>query len=282
MKPFLNNHICVVTGGTQGIGWAIVQTLADHGGKVYACGYSEENLQKAVAELETLPWKEQIFLSQCDVTNREQYEAWLTEIYEENGRIDILINNAAFVRWADILTLSVEEELRSMEVGYNAIVYGTNLVLPWMFKNGRGHFVNIGSIAGRVFVGGSSAAYGATKAAIDGYTQALDFELKNTPVNTTLVRLGTVAGTDFLSKHVSNERMPPFTKFLPALTPPKVAAAILKAIYKKKAIITRPRYLEALTFIYNLSPRFSRWLSYQGGENKVEYGKVLWEYKSKD
>ena len=279
MEKFLTDHICIVTGGTQGIGWAMVQALADHGGKVYACGYSEGNLRKAEAELAKTPWQKQIFLSQCDVTNRELYEAWLTEIYEENGRIDVLINNAAFVRWADVLTLSVEEELRSMEVGYNAIVYGTNLALPWMLKNGRGHFVNIGSVAGRIFVGGSSAAYAAAKSAIDGYTQALDFELRDTAVHATLVRLGTVAGTDFLSKHVSNDRMPPLTKFMPPLTPPKVATDVLKAIYKKQAIITRPRYYGALTFVYNLSPRFSRWLSYQGGANNVEYSKVQWEYK---
>jgi arylsulfatase len=92
--------------------------------------------------------------------------------------------------------------------------------------------------------------------------------------NATIVRLGTVAGTDFFRKHVSNERMPPFTKFLPALTPERVATAVLSAVIKKQQILTLPRYLELLTFIYNLSPRFARWLAQAGGQNRKDYARL--------
>ena len=85
------------------------------------------------------------------------------------------------------------------------------------------------------------------------------------------MRLGTVAGTDFFRKHVSNERMPPFTQFLPALTPERVATAVLQAVVKKQQILTLPRYLELFTFIYNLSPPFARWLAQMGGPNRKDY-----------
>jgi hypothetical protein len=85
------------------------------------------------------------------------------------------------------------------------------------------------------------------------------------------VRLGTVAGTDFFRKHVSNERMPPFTRFLPALTPDRVATAALNAVVKKQQIVTLPRCLELLTFACNLSPRFARRLAQMGGPNRKDY-----------
>ncbi len=268
------NQVCVVTGGTQGIGWVMAQALAAEGATVFACGFSQGSLDKAEVERATLPTASQIHLSRCDVTDRVAYEAWLDAIWLGNGRIDLLIHNAAFVRWADVTEMSIEEAQRTMRVGYDGLVIGTKFVLPKMQAAGYGHIVNIGSVAGRAFVGGASAAYAATKAAIDAYTQILHAELANSPVNATIVRLGTVAGTDFFRKHVSNERMPPFTQFLPALTPDRVATAVLQAVVKKQQILTLPRYLELLTFVYNLSPRFARWLAQMGGENRKDYARL--------
>lgn len=272
MKRF-EEQVCLVTGGTQGIGWVLTQALAHEGATVYACGFSQGSLDKAEAERATLPTARQIHLSRCDVTDRAAYEAWLGNVWGENGRIDILIHNAAYVRWADITEMSVAEAQRTMRAGYDGMVIGTHFVLPKMQTAGRGHIVNIGSVAGRAFVGGASAAYAATKAAIDAYTQILHAELADSPVNATIVRLGTVAGTDFFRKHVSNERMPPFTQFLPALTPERVATAVLHAIVNKQQILTLPRYLELLTFVYNLSPRFARWLAKMGGPNRKNYAR---------
>jgi NAD(P)-dependent dehydrogenase (short-subunit alcohol dehydrogenase family) len=274
MGSKFQNQVCVVTGGTQGIGWAMTQALAAEGATVYACGFSQSSLDSAEAERVALPTANQIQLSRCDVTDRAAYEAWLGDVWGKNGRIDLLIHNAAYVRWADVLEMSVEEAQQTMRVGYDGMVIGTKFVLPKMQAAGRGHLVNIGSVAGRAFVGGASAAYAATKAAIDAYTQILHAELANSPVHATIVRLGTVAGTDFFRKHVSNERMPPFTQFLPALTPERVATAVLHAIVKKRQIVTLPRYYELLIFVYNLSPRFARWLAKMGGPNRKDYARI--------
>jgi NAD(P)-dependent dehydrogenase (short-subunit alcohol dehydrogenase family) len=268
------NQVCVVTGGTQGIGWALTRALAAEGATVYACGFSQDSLDKAEAERVNMASGSQIHLSCCDVTDRTAYEAWLEGIGAGNGRIDLLIHNAAFVRWADVTEMSVEEAQYTMRVGYDGLVIGTKMVLPQMQAARRGHIVTIGSVAGRAFVGGASAAYAATKAAIDAYTQILHAELAESPVTATIVRLGTVAGTDFFRKHVSNERMPPFTQFLPALTPDRVATAVLNAVVKKQQILTLPRYLELLTFVYNLSPPFARWLAQMGGQNQKDYGRL--------
>lgn len=281
MSDFLTDQVCLVTGGTQGIGWAVVQALADHGARVYACGLSQESLKRAETERRALPWADAIKLTRCDVTDRMAVESWIGGIYQETGRIDVLVNNAAFVRWTDVTAMPVEEAERTMRVGYDGMVYCVKTALPLMLSAGRGHIVNVGSIAGRIFVGGASAAYAASKAAIDAYSRVLQIELDPSPVNVTLVRLGTVAGTDFFKKHVSPSRMPPLTRFMPALTPPQVATAVVQAIHDKDDVITLPRYLAFLALIYTIAPRLSRWLAGIGSNHRPDYGQVEWKYRSR-
>ncbi len=279
MEQFLRGQTAVITGGTQGIGWALTQALAAHGAQVYACGYSATNLERAEAECATLPWRDQIHLTRCDVTDRAQYTGWLEEAYGANGRLDILVHNAAYVQWDDVLDMNIEQALHTMRVGYDGMVIGVHTALPWMLAAGQGQIVTIGSITARILVRGSSAAYTATKAAIDAYTVTLQMELAQTPVRATLVRLGTVAGTDFFKKHVRPGRTPKLNKYLPALTPPQVATAVLRAIQHQQPILTLPRYLGPLSIIYQVAPRFSRWLSDQGWGEHPDYGRVNWQYK---
>jgi NAD(P)-dependent dehydrogenase (short-subunit alcohol dehydrogenase family) len=280
MAQFLQNKVCVVTGGTQGIGWATVQALAARGAHVYAFGYSARSLERAEAERLTLPWRDQIHLSRCDVTDRILYESWLDVVYEKNGRLDILVNNAAYVQWDDVLDMSTEQALHTMRVGYDGMVTGIRKVLPWMLEANQGHIVNVGSITARIIVRGSSAAYTATKAAIDAYTVTLQMELAASPVHATLVRLGTVGGTDFFKQHVDPARTPKLNKYLPALTPPQVADAIVRAINKKQNIVTLPRYLGLLSIIYQIAPGFSRWLADRGWGDHPDYGEKEWHYGS--
>jgi NAD(P)-dependent dehydrogenase (short-subunit alcohol dehydrogenase family) len=277
MKDFLDGSVCLVTGGTQGIGWALVQALAAHGATVYGCGYSQGSLDRANEELRTLPRREAIKLSRCDVTDRKALEGWLEEIYQETGRIDVLVNNAAYVRWVDIQDMSIEEASNTMRVSYEGMVVGIKSVLPLMEAAGQGHIINVGSLTARILVPGSSAAYAAAKAAVDAYTVMLNIELEKSPVNATLVRLSTVAGTNFFKKHVRPSRMAPLTKFLPALTPPVVAESIVKAIYRKQEVLTLPGYMHLLSIIYCFIPRLARRLARIGGRNEHDYGQVEWQ-----
>jgi NAD(P)-dependent dehydrogenase (short-subunit alcohol dehydrogenase family) len=282
MENFLINQVCLVTGGAQGIGWAIAQALADHGAQVHVCDISEENLARANEELATRPWAERIALSRCDVTERAEIEEWIKQIHWQTGRIDVLINNAAFVKWDDVTEMTVEQAIRTMEVGYNGMVYTIKAALPLMQAAGRGHIVNIGSSAGRIFASGPSAAYAAVKAAIDGYTQTLQIELKDSPVNVTLVRLAAVAGTDFFRKHVPSSRLPRIGDFFSYLTPPQVAAGVVKAIRDQRAVLDMPRYLPLLYLVFALAPGLLRRLMSVGGSGQRDYGQIEWRYSLKD
>lgn len=281
-KGFLSGQVCLVTGGAQGIGWAISQALADHGARVYVCDISEENLAQAAQELPGLPWADRITLARCDVTNRPQVETWIADIYRQTGRVDVLVNNAAYVRWVDVSDMSVEEEERTMSVGYNGMVYTVKAVLPLMKAAGRGHIVNMGSSAGKVFVGGSSAAYAAVKAAIDAYSQTLQAELKNSPVHVTVVRPATVAGTDFFRKHVPASRMPRFADYVPYLTPLQVARRIVRALRDQRAVVDVPGYLKLFYAFFALAPGVFRWMVNVGGSGRRDYGQVQWRYEPQE
>ncbi len=278
MDSYFADRVCLITGGAQGIAWALTQALADRGARVYACDISEENLARASQELAALPWADRVTLTRCDVTDRERFEGWIQQVHHQAGRIDVLVNSAAFVRGQDVIEMSVEDTLRTMRVGYDAMVYSIKTVLPLMQAAGDGHIVNFGSSAGRVFVGGHSAAYAATKAAIDGYTQMLQFELRGSPIHVLLVRPAVVAGTDFWRKGVDSKRNPRLGDFVPYVTPPQIAEAVVRAIRDRRLILDIPRFLWLFYFLFGLSPRLTWWLFTRGGRAQRDYGQVEWRY----
>ena len=278
MSGQFEGQVCAVLGGTQGIGWALAQAFAEAGARVFACGRSQENLARAEAERPSLPWGERIALARVDVTDDAALNAWLGGITAETGRLDILVHNAAYVQWVDVVDMSVAQARLTMGVAYDALVAAVAAVLPGMLAAGRGRIVVMGSIAGEIFVGGPSAAYSAAKAGIHAYASALDVELRGSGVGVTLVVLGTVAGTDFFRKHASETRMPPLTRFMPALTPPRVARVVVAAAAAGRTRLTLPAYFAPLRLLYVLLPRFSAWLARQGGQRRRNYDQVRWRY----
>jgi NAD(P)-dependent dehydrogenase (short-subunit alcohol dehydrogenase family) len=275
-----NGQVALVTGGAQGLGWALSQALADRGARVYACDISPDNIARAELELDGLPYAGAIHFACCDVADRVAVGAWVAGIYEREGHVDLLINNAAFIRWRDVLDLTLEDELLMMRVGFDGMLHCTRAVLPRMLAAGRGHIVNMGSSAGKIFAGSASAAYSAVKAAIDGYTQTLQVELRRAPVRLTLVRPAAIAGTDFFRRSVPSPRMPRLLDFMPYLTPPQVADAILRAVRRRRDVLDIPAYLPVLYLFFALAPRLSRWLMTRGSGGQRDYAQVDWRYTS--
>ncbi len=276
---FLLGKTCLVTGGAQGVGWAAAQALADHGGDVYVCDISPENIAAAQADLAASPWSGKIYFRQCDVSVRSDVEQWIADIHNETGRIDILINNAAFARWTPVAQMPVEEMERTMEVGYNGMVFTVKAALPFMLAARQGHIFNISSSAGKLFISKGDAAYAAVKAAIDGFTQTLALELQGTGVRATVVRLGPVEGTDFFRKQVSSQSMPRMGDFLPALTPPQVAEGILRALRSGQASLDLPGYLPLMYLFFALAPGLLSKMVSLGGPARKDYGAMQWKYQ---
>ncbi|PWH14035.1 MAG: hypothetical protein DDG60_08865 [Anaerolineae bacterium] len=276
---FLHGKTCLVTGGAEGIGWAIAQALADAGGEVYVCDISQENIARAKNELNNSPLKEKIHFHTCDVAERAQVEGWISAVYQATSRLDVLVNNAAFVRWAPVTEMSIEEMEQMMAVGYYGMLYTIKTALPFMLQARQGHIINMCSSAGRLFIVKGNAAYGAVKAAMDGFGQTLALELQGSGVRLTTVRLGLVEGTDFFRKQVSSTRMPRLGDLMPALTPPQVATGILRVLRTGQTSLDMPGYLPWMYLMFAIAPGVLSKLVNLGGPAQKDYGARQWTYQ---
>lgn len=281
MSEFLSGQVALVTGGAQGIGWAIALALADHGAQVHVCDISEEQLVQAEAEAAAFPWADRLHFAVCDVANREAVEAWVKAVYEQNGRIDILVNNAVYVRWELAQELSLEDVEKMLQVGYLGMIHAIQAVLPLMQQAGRGHLVNMSSSAGRLYITPTMGGYCAMKAAVDAYVQILQMELANSPIHVMLVRPAAVAGTNFFRQQVSSTKMPRLGDIVPYITPPYVAKAVIRGLRRRRSIVNVPGYLGGLFTLFALAPRFVRWFMGLGGNSRSDYGQASWQYRSR-
>lgn len=276
---FLTGRTCLVVGGAQGIGWAIAVAMAACGGDIHVCDNNQANLETARKELLALPWSDRVTLTQCDATRQEDLRAWIEGVYQRSSRLDVLVNNAAFTRWEPVDVMTTAEAELTMVTGFHATMYATKTALPLMRSTGSGHIVNMGSSTGRIFVEGPSAAYAASKAAVEAYTTILSLELRGTPIHTTLVRPGTVAGTNFFRQHVPRQRLPRAADFMPPTTPPAVARQVIRALRDHRPTVDIPRYLPALYLAHFLFPRAFRAGMRIGGSARRDYGNIPWTHQ---
>ena len=167
--------VAIVTGGSRGIGRAIVEDLARKGIKVIAnYNQSEEKAKGLKENLE----KENIFIDifKADVSKRNEAKEMIEYTIKKYGKIDILINNAGINQEKMFQDITDEDWDNVMKVNLYSVFCTTQEVISYMIKQKNGCIINISSIYG--INGGSCAvAYSATKAGIDGMTKALAKEL---------------------------------------------------------------------------------------------------------
>ena len=192
-----SGRVAIVTGGTRGIGRAIVLELARRGADVaFNYAKSADAANSLQQELETLNVR--ALAVQCDVANTEAAAAMVKEVKEAFGRIDFLVNNAGVTR--DNLILRMKEE------EWDEVI-DTNLKGAWNFAKAAlrtmlrqdtgGSILNISSISGRIGMPGQSN-YSASKAGLVGLTKALAKEVASRRVTVNALALGMVA-TDMAS-----------------------------------------------------------------------------------
>lgn len=269
-KKNIAQPVALVTGGAQGLGLAIAKTLSRNNYKVYVCDINDVS---SIAELNLEKDSKNIQFDKCDVTDLSQVESWINKIYENEKRIDVVVNNAAFVKWDDYDKMNIHDDIQAMEVGYHGMVYMIRTVLPIMEKMGHGHIVNMGSSCSKLITDIASASYNATKGAIDIYTQSLQLSYAGKNIHFTSVRPATIRGTDFFKKNVKSSRLPRLADYVTSLEPDRVAEKIFLAIKNKKNILDIPWTLKIFYFIYNLSPSFMRFITTRWGQSRKDYSK---------
>lgn len=188
----MENKTVFITGASSGIGRGCARKFAKEGWNLILNARNESKLKELKSELESEYPEIEIYLLPFDVRNREQIKAALEELPSEWKAIDVLVNNAGLVIGVD---KEFEGNLDEWDIVIDTNIKGllamTRLVVPGMVERGRGHIINIGSIAGDAAYPGGSV-YCATKAAVKALSDGLRIDLVDTPLRVTNVKPGMV------------------------------------------------------------------------------------------
>ena len=238
--------VALVTGSSSGIGFETALLLSKSGFHTYA---SMRNLEKSkniteIVNTENLPLR----VIQLDVNDDISVKNAINKIIAENGRIDVLINNAGYGLFSPIEDITLDQVKEQFETNFFGVVRLVKEVLPVMRKQRNGIIVNVSSGAGRVAIPVSSA-YVATKFALEELSESMRYELKEFGINTIIIEPGVIrtnfvenmktAGTRSRSESpyadLIGRTLKGFGGLMDNSSPPKlVAEAILNAITSKE------------------------------------------------
>jgi short-subunit dehydrogenase len=230
---YFQNKVVAVTGGSEGIGKALVEALLQKGAKVTTCARNFDklyNLQKSFAD-------KPLVVHGADVSNETDCKKFIDETIKVYGTIDILINNAGISMRALFQEAEIETLRRVMDINFWGTVYCTKFALQHILKQ-KGTIVGVSSIAGYRGLPGRSG-YSASKFALNGWLEALRTELLDTGVNVMWVCPGFTTSNIrnvALDKQGKPQGESPLdeTKLMSA---EECAAHILQAIEKRKRTI---------------------------------------------
>ena len=186
----MEQKIALVTGGTSGIGLATAQALRQKGYRVYEFSRRAEGADAAIH-------------LQVDITKQEQVDHAVGQILAQEGRIDVVINNAGFGISGAMEFTPVAEAQREFDVMVFGMMRVNRAVLPVMRQAGRGRIVNISSVAAVVPIP-FQACYSAAKAAVNAYTMALANEVRPFGIQVCCVQPGDIA-TGFTAAREKNQ-----------------------------------------------------------------------------
>lgn len=198
------SKIVFITGATSGIGKACAYKFAQGGYSLLLNGRKPELLEALKKDLEE-QYAVDVHVMVFDVRDRKAAQAALDALPEKYAAIDVLVNNAGLALGVDKEYEGSEEHYDTMiETNITALLMMTRLVVPGMIERGKGHVINIGSVAGDVAYPGGSV-YCATKAAVKVLSDGLRMDLVHTPLRVTNVKPGMVE-TNFSITRFSGDK----------------------------------------------------------------------------
>lgn len=236
---FYLNKLVLVTGGSSGIGLAIARQVLLNGGHVAILARRPEILNSAANELVNSKRQpdQNIYTLQADVSNKTEVENALNAFINQNGLPDMVFNSAGVAHPGRFEDLGDGIFHWMMDVNYFGIVNVLKVLVPLMQQRKSGVIVNISSIAGFIGVYGYTA-YGASKFAVSGLSDALRSELKPDGIQVSIVF---PPDTDTPQLTYESQFKPAVTKEIAGsaklLDPNVVAAETLKAVARKQYIV---------------------------------------------
>jgi short-subunit dehydrogenase len=248
------NRVVLITGASNGIGKQLALDFAARGAIVVGCGRSIPRLRETLQEIRrTSPRSSMIG---CDVSDPEQVRGMMAKVLTDNGKVDILINNAGVGMRKPFVETPVGTIEEIVRTNYLGAVYCAHEVLPSMIARGAGHIVNISSGAGKIGTL-NMAAYCGSKFAMNGWSESLYHELKPLGLNVTVVCPGP-AQTEFSRDFRDSEPKSP-AKLI--VTTEAVCREVIKAIERNKFEVILPRWLALMCAFKRHLPNLFRHLA---------------------
>lgn len=179
----MNPLIILITGASSGIGYEASRLLASKGHKIYAAARRTERMD-SLRPLGITPLH-------LDVTSQSSAQAAIDLIIQNEGRIDVLINNAGYGELGPIETTNLQDAQRQLDVNVLGLARMAQLVMPHMRHQHSGRIVNIASIAGRITFP-YAGWYNASKYAVESLSDAMRMELRPYGIDVVIIEPGGV------------------------------------------------------------------------------------------
>ena len=186
--PDLSSTVAVVTGGSRGIGLAIVKALVSRNARVAIVGRSQEHLDHAT----TAFTPDAVFAVRADVAKADQARKAIDAAADRFGGLDVLVNNAGVGRFVNVADMSADEWQETIDTNLGGVFHSTSAALPHLKRRGGGWVISISSLASKnPFAGG--AAYSASKAGLNAFSEALMQEVRYDNIRVSCILPGSVA-----------------------------------------------------------------------------------------
>lgn len=193
----LKGKVAVVTGGTRGIGFAVVRTYLQNGAKVAVFGSRKETVDKALAELKKENPDYEVIGMYPNLADFDSLNSAIKEVAKTFGKIDILVNNAGISAREPLAQYEPEDFKKIMDLNVTAVFNGCKAVEPFMREAGGGCIINTSSMVS-LYGQPSGVGYPTSKFAVNGLTRSLARELGRAGIRVNAVAPG-VTRTDMVA-----------------------------------------------------------------------------------
>jgi NAD(P)-dependent dehydrogenase (short-subunit alcohol dehydrogenase family) len=201
-----SNTVAIVTGGSRGIGFAAASALLARGAAVCITGTDERRLEDARVALSATGGDNRVLAVRADVRVETDVAQAVARVVSSWGGLDILVNNAGVGGFVEVSEMTAADWHRVVDTNLTGVYHCCHAVIPHLKARGGGWIINVSSLAGKnPFVGG--AAYCASKAGLNAFSEALMQEVRHDGIRVSVVMPGSVrtgfsgagdgAGTDW-------------------------------------------------------------------------------------
>lgn len=228
------DKVIIVTGAASGIGKITAEKLYQIGCKIVVAGIRIKNLKKAFPDYPP----DQLICLTLDVSKAEDWERVCEETIRHFGKIDVMINAAGIIEPAYIPQTTLAQIDAQIDINLKGCIYGTHTVSKHMIERGRGHIINISSMAGVAPIPGISI-YSASKFGVRGFSLAAADELKDQGIKVSVISPDAVK-TRMLDYQQNKEASAMVFSANRYLSPEEVVEAIIKVMEKPKYEVWLP------------------------------------------